>query len=46
MHGACLNEFMSKYPVAKVILGGDFMVMDDQLDRCSPKLTPNKKKTK
>lgn len=40
-----LNE-LSKYPVAKVILGGDFnMVMDNQLDRCPPKLTPNKKKT-
>lgn len=39
-----LNE-LSKYPVAKVILGGDFnMVMDNQLDRCPPKLTPKKKK--
>lgn len=40
-----LNELMSKYPVAKVILGGDFnMVMDNQLDRYPPKRTPNSKK--
>lgn len=40
-----LNELMSKYPVAKVILGGDFnMVMDNQLDRCPPKPAPNSKK--
>lgn len=36
---------MAKYPVAKVILGGDFnMVMDNQLDRWPSKLTPNSKK--